>query len=89
MAKSKETFFAALMGQYTHQNGLLWSRVQTLSAIQAAVIAGAFAVPKEPAVYYVGILLLGIILTILMLPLIWRDIKVRDCNKEIIEKLGE
>lgn len=89
MAESKETFFAALMDQYAHQNELLWSRVQTLSAIQAAVIAGSFAVPKEPSVYYVGVLLLGIILTFLVLPVIWRDIKVRECNRGIIEKLGK
>ena len=72
MSEVKVAFFSTLMSQYLHQNGLLWSRIQVLTAIQAAVIAGAFVVTKSSFapyndVLYIGVLCLGVVLTSLLL----------------------
>jgi hypothetical protein len=88
MTELHETFFDALMQQYIHQNGLLWNRVQTLYAIQTAVIVGAFAAKDLPAASTV-LLVAGIFFTALQMYIMYRDIKVRDCNKTILETLGK
>lgn len=85
MSENKDAFFAALMDQYIHQNELLWSRAQTLYAIQTAAIAGAFAKPA----YFTDLIVLSILLTVMLIPIIRRDIQCRECNRPILEKLGK
>src|SRR4051794_30762874 len=61
-----------------HQDGLLWSRVQTLIALQTAVLGGTvyfYRSKDQPEEYYLAIPLicLGLILTVVLWIIMERD----------------
>jgi hypothetical protein len=69
----------SLMQQRQYQDRLFWSRVQTLYAVQAAVLGGSFTLQTEW--YGWAIALLGIFLTALIGLLCsydWQDAKVNQ-----------
>lgn len=68
--KSKDTFSI-------HQDNLVWSRTQTLIAIQGGVLAGAYAVQCS-LLLAVPLLLLGIALTVILWIIVERDQDHRD-----------
>ena len=71
---------------------LFWSRVQILHLIQAGVLAGSFYLWKhgpDYTVFYLGILVLGIILTIILYIICkydWNDVEE---NKKRLYPLGD
>jgi len=75
----------AMMAHWIHQDRLLWSRIQTLMALQGAVLAGAFVLRASwlgPA-----LLLLGAALTTLVLAFTWNDLDDRDQNARVLDSL--
>ena len=67
---------------------LFWSRVQTFHAIQAAVLAGSFAV-RDKGWYDEGLLALGATLAIALLFICRNDWADAECNKQALYSLGE
>jgi hypothetical protein len=76
----------ALLSQYQYQDQHSWSHVNTLSAIQVATLAGAYAVRKEPAFF--AVIGLGFLLTLVLHCLIQRIKFVRDYNMPLIQRAG-
>jgi hypothetical protein len=74
---------------YNHQDQLLWSRVQTWFAIQAAGIGVAYTVGHENLVVSLGALGLGLLFTVLIFFLTQRDQQIRDVNRKLVEELAE
>ena len=86
--------YSVLMSQRQHQDRLFWSRVQTLYVIQAGVLGGSYAIalkahgPLKTTLealrlcdFAVGLLLLGVVLT-MMIGLLccydWQDFRVNE-----------
>jgi hypothetical protein len=61
---------------FIHQNGLMWSRTQTMQAVQLAGLAGAYGVRTKPLLA-LAILLLTVLLTLLVFGLLRRDMLLR------------
>jgi hypothetical protein len=75
-----------LVDLWSHQNTLMWSRVQLLSALQGAALVGNYAL-KNPFAS-LGICLLAILST-LYLNSIWEvDRLIRDSYKDRLALLG-
>ncbi len=83
--------YRALVQHKIYENRLQWSMVQTLYAIQAGVLAGAFALKYAGwAVpdYFGGLLLiLGGSLTLALLAIVLRANKDQAVNDDIIDQL--
>ncbi len=82
--------YQSLVQHKIHQDQLLWSRIQILHALQAAVLAGGFALHYTwEASNFGGVLLLcGGVLTLVLFFLVlgdWADMKV---NEGIMEELA-
>jgi len=81
-------YFSAVLSYYAHQNQLLWSRLQTAAAIQAASIGGAYALRIELCYASVVVLVLGAFLTVLLWLVMRRDRQLRDMNEELLKELA-
>jgi hypothetical protein len=87
----KITFYQTLSNRRQNIEAIFWSRVQTLHAIQVAVLGGAFYLWKihSELGLAVAVLSLGIILTLTLGRLAyndWKDTSINDC---IMHKLGD
>lgn len=81
------SLYDSLMKHRIYQDGLLWSRVQLVIAIQAAVIAGGY---KERATLAGPlIMLLGAWVTFVVLLLILRDYDDSCVNQELMDRLAD
>lgn len=84
------TFFQAVLSQYLAQDALHWSHVNTLTAIQAAALAGGYVLWKDKHAWLAACLVtLGFLLTVALGLLIDRIKQVRDVNKSLLESLGK
>ena len=75
-----------------HLDRQFWSRVQILHLIQAGVLAGSFYLWKYhcvPPAFYLGILVLGIILTIILRIICKYDWDDVEENKKRLYHLGD
>jgi len=78
--------YRALVGLRTHHDRMIWSRVQTLIAVQGAVIGGSYAIGNHRLA---GVFLLGgAILSLVIYQLVVRDQKDRDANDPLLERIG-
>lgn len=85
-AEADSGLYRALISHYLHQDRLLWSRVQLLVAVQGAVLAGSYSLRYHWLA--IGILSMGVVLTILLILLIEKDQRDRDVNLGILDALG-
>jgi hypothetical protein len=86
---SDAKLYGTLMAHYLHQNGLLWSRVQTALAIETAVLAAAYKLNHGNPWAAFATLELG---TVFILALAWiidRDERCRDVNREVMDHLAQ
>jgi hypothetical protein len=60
-----------------HQDNLLWSRLQTMQAIQVASLAAGYSLAAQKTLA-LGVVLLGSFLTVLLFGLLKRDELIRD-----------
>ena len=81
-------FYGTLMTYALHQNGLMWSRTQLLTAVQAAILSASYVVRDTPWLN-AGILLLGVVLTVGVLLLVYKDVKLREVNEQLMKVLAE
>ncbi len=81
-------FFAALLSHFHHMDSNMWSRVQYLSLVQAAAFGGAYTI-RSHSLIVVGVFFIAIVFTFAVLLMMKRDEKIRDCNRKLIELLGE
>lgn len=83
-SKSREVskLYAPLMSYYLHQDHLMWSRIQTVIAVQAGSLGGAYTIRQDSPYIAVLLMVLGVILTVLLYFLLKRDEQIRD----VIEK---
>ncbi len=83
--------YQSLIQHRIHQDRLLWSRVQTVHAVEAGILAGAFALNfgwKNP--FFAGLLLIiGGVLTLFLFFLVKRDYADHMVNAKIMDKLAE
>ncbi|MBI1811645.1 MAG: hypothetical protein HY035_11565 [Nitrospirae bacterium] len=85
MSIGKEQIYSSLIAFYLHQDRLMWSRVQTIVAVQGAVLGATYSLRKYDYFVWCGILALGVMLTVLIFFVMKRDQQVRD---EIAEQIG-
>lgn len=79
--------YRALISHQTHQDRLLWSRVQLLIAVQAGVLVAGFSLRE----YWQGtiIMILGAVFTFGVYSLMLKDEADRDINQLLMDKLAE
>ena len=82
--------YQALVQHRIHQDQLLWSRVQIIHAIQAAVLAGGFALHFAPVSSLLGgsLIVIGGLLTLGMFFLVVGDYADMKVNVRIMNKLA-
>jgi hypothetical protein len=80
------TYFGAVLNHYCHQNSLIWSRVQTLVALQVAALTGIYTTRDAAIVWFVAGL--SLIMTLALYFIFERDVKVRDLNFKLLCSLG-
>jgi hypothetical protein len=75
-----------LIDFWIHQNTLLWSRLQTLAALQVPVLAGCyyFLWINDRSLFALLIAILGASLSVLILLLIKRDVSRRDDMQDAV-----
>lgn len=83
--------YQSLVQHRIHQDQLLWSRVQIVHAVQAGVLAGAFALNFAwHYSFFAGLLLvIGGLLTFLLFFLVKRDYADHIVNADIMDKLAK
>jgi hypothetical protein len=69
---------------YLHQDQLSWSRIQTIVAIEGAVLAGALA---KGGLLACGLLAFGALVIWLLWKLINRDWQVRDQDLDLLDQV--
>ena len=84
--------YQILMQRRQNIERIFWSRIQTLHLIQAGVLGGSFSLWKyhnnHPA-FYLGLLILGIILTIILFVVCKNDWNDARRNDEGMHSLGD
>lgn len=80
--------YRALMAHRIHQDRLMWSRVQLLSALQAAAFAGSWAI-KESSWFAAAVMLIAAILTWMVYALIWKDGNDSKVNQSLMDELAK
>ncbi len=60
------------------QSKLFWSRLQTIAAIQTGVLVGWYKLPTDEQILKKGILILGLILSLLIAFIMRRDRKYME-----------
>jgi hypothetical protein len=88
VTKADSGFFQALFAHYCHQNGLMWSRVQTFVAIQGAVLTGAYSM-RERRFPSIMLLTLGAGLAVVLTCMFKRDEEIREGNIDLIKGIGK
>ncbi len=78
--------YRALVGLWAHHERMLWSRVQTLIAVQAAVVGGSYAIGNHQLA--AGFMVAGAALCLVVYKLSSKDLLDRDVNLGIINQLG-
>lgn len=80
-------FYAALLSHALHQDALLWSRTQLLTAVQAAILASSYAL--RTTWLALALLTMGAVLTVLIAILVEKDQRDRDVNQHILDALAD
>ena len=80
--------YQVLMDHRQRVEGIFWSRIQTLHAIQAGVLAGSYAL-RNDCWYSQAILLLGFLLTFFLYVLCHNDRQDAEVNQECMFQLGD
>lgn len=80
--------YGFLTNQYLHQNQLSWSRLQTIFAIEAGILAWFFSFGSSLAISSLG-LLLGTCVVWLLYRLVIRDWEIRDQNLHLLDEVHE
>ena len=84
----KITLYQTLMTHRQHAENVFWSRIQTLHAIQAAVLVGGYFLWKIPEEWWAILpLVLGLILTVLLGMLARNDWSDANINKVLMDSL--
>lgn len=83
--------YQSLVQHKIHQDQLLWSRIQTVSAIQVGVIGGGFAIHSawKDLPLGGGLLVIGGLLTLVLFYLIIGDYADMEVNDDIMKRLAE
>ncbi len=80
------SLYRALVALWSHHERMLWSRVQTLIAVQAAVIGGSYAIGNHQLA---GLFMVaGAVLSLVVYELVSKDLLDRDANLAVINELG-
>lgn len=81
--------YRALMAHYIHYDSQMWRRTQILFAIQAAVLTGGFSVSQKNNWIGATIMFVGMIFTLIVAGLIYRDRQNRDVNIDVMDSIAE
>ena len=83
--------YQSLVQHRIHQDRLLWSRVQTVHAVEAGILAGGFALAViRQYLFSAGLLLIiGGVLTLFLFLMIKRDYADHMVNADIMRELAE
>jgi hypothetical protein len=87
MAVDGKEIYRFLTTQYLHQNQLSWSRLQTIFAIEAGLLAWFFSAHNTTISIIVVGMVLGSIAIWLLHQLILRDWEVRDQNAHLLDEV--
>lgn len=82
------SLYQALMAHYLHQDRLLWSRVQLLTAVQGAVLVAGFYTHSDNGWLAAAIMIAGAIMTAIIFYLVTLDISDRDKHLKVMDKLA-
>jgi hypothetical protein len=75
------------LSQHIYQDGLMWSRMQTLGVLQAAIVSAQYGLGPRHIVAVWVVAILGAALTLVLLQLAVVDEKVRDANLEVMRSV--
>jgi len=83
-----EGLYRALMTHRVHQDRLMWSRVQTLSALQVAAFASSWAI--RDANWFAGaLMIIAFVLTWVVYGLLWKDRHDSQVNQSLMDVIAQ
>ena len=80
--------YSSLVAHHLHQDRMIWSTIQWVLAIQAAVLGGMYAVSRTENILYVPLLgLCGLFVTVAVLFFVRKTVADARVNEALMESL--